>query len=101
MHLERTIDITGSPDRVWALLTEPDQVSRWITELVSDDPTTPPPIGVGTATRMKIREGSRIVDYETEILAYRPSSELALVMRGGSLGREPMRISYLLTDLGG
>jgi uncharacterized protein YndB with AHSA1/START domain len=101
MHIERTVDLASSPARVWTLLTEPDQVQRWITELVSDEPTTPPPYGVGTTTRMKIREGSRIVEYTTEILAYTPCSELALEMRGGSLGREPMRISYLLSDLGG
>lgn len=101
MHLERTIDLAASPARVWTLLTEPDHVTRWIPELVSDEPTTPPPVGVGTTTRMKIREGSRVVEYATEILAYTPCSELAIVMRGGSLGREPMRVSYLLSDLGG
>lgn len=101
MHIERTVDLSASPDRVWTLLTEPDQVARWITELVSDEPTTPPPVGVGTTTRMKIREGSRVVEYTTEILAYTPHSELAIEMRGGSLGREPMRVWYLLDDLGG
>jgi uncharacterized protein YndB with AHSA1/START domain len=101
MRIERTVDLAASPARVWALLTEPDQIKRWITELVSDEPTTPPPIGVGTRTKMKIREGSRVVDYETEILAYTPERELELEMRGGSLGAEPMRVSYLLTEVGG
>jgi uncharacterized protein YndB with AHSA1/START domain len=101
MILERTIDLPGSPARVWTYLSEPEQVARWITELVSDEPTTPPPVGVGTQTRMKIREGSRVVEYTTEILVFEPCRELAIEMRGGSLGAEPMRVSYSLTDLGG
>ena len=100
MLLERTIDLTAPPARIWTLLTEPEQIKRWITELVSDEPLTPPPIGVGTKTRMKIREGSRVVEYATELVAFTPLNELAIEMRGGSLGAEPMRVSYLLSDLG-
>lgn len=101
MNLERTIDLAAPPARIWKLLTDPDQVKRWITELVSDEPITPPPVGVGTITRMKIREGSRIVEYTTELFAFEPERELVLEMRGGSLGKVPMRVSYSLTDLGG
>ncbi len=100
MNLERTIDLAASPTRVWMCLTEPDLIAQWITELVSDEPITPAPTGVGTRTRMKIREGSRVVEYETEILAYQPQRELSIEMHGGSLGREPMRISYRLEDRG-
>ena len=100
MQIQRTIDLPTSPARVWTLLSEPDNVARWITELVSDEPLTPPPVGVGTTTRMKIREGSRVVEYTTEILAYDVHRELAIEMRGGSLGASPMRVSYHLTDLG-
>jgi uncharacterized protein YndB with AHSA1/START domain len=100
MTFERTIDLAASPARVWACLTEPEQIKRWITELVSDEPVTPPPIGVGTRTRMKLRERSQIVEYDTEILAWSPLRELVLEMRGGHLGAEPMRVSYRLSDLG-
>jgi uncharacterized protein YndB with AHSA1/START domain len=100
MQIERTIDLPASIARVWTLLTEPDQIKRWITELVSDEPTTPAPIGAGTRTRMKIREGSRVVEYATEILVYDVHRELVIEMCGGSLGPSPMRVSYVLTDLG-
>jgi hypothetical protein len=50
---------------------------------------------------MKIRERSRVVEYTTEILAYEPHRELVIEMRGGSLGAVPMRLTYLLADLGG
>lgn len=96
MNIERIIDLEASPARVWALLTEPDQVKRWITELVDDVPTTPPPTGAGTWTRMTIREGSRTVEYATEILVFELHRELVLEMRGGSLGAHPMRVSYRL-----
>src|SRR5688572_7133956 len=100
MLLERTVDLAAPPARIWALLTDPEQVARWITEIVSDEPVTPPPVGVGTTTRMKMREGSRVVEYATEILAYTPERELEIEMRGGSLGAEPMRVSYRLSELG-
>ncbi len=101
MNISRTIELPASPAHVWTLLTEPEQIQRWIKELVSDEPITPPPVGVGTRTRMTIREGKRLVQYETELLAFAPHRELVVEMRGGSLGREPMRVSYHLTDLGG
>jgi uncharacterized protein YndB with AHSA1/START domain len=96
MKIERTIDLEATPARVWTLLTEPDQIKRWITELVDDVPTTPPPHAAGTRTRMTIREGSRTVEYSTEILVFELHRELVLEMRGGSLGAHPMRISYRL-----
>jgi uncharacterized protein YndB with AHSA1/START domain len=100
MKFERTIDLAASPARVWACLTEPEQIKQWIQELVSDEPVTPPPVGAGTRTRMTLRERGRLVEYGTEILVYTPHQELVLEMTGGHLGAEPMRVSYRLTDLG-
>jgi hypothetical protein len=47
---------------------------------------------------MQIREGARVVEYETEIVAFEPHRQLAIEIRGGSLGAEPMRVSYVLAE---
>ncbi len=98
MHIERTIQIRQPAEDLWAWLTETERVQRWNPSIISDEPTTPGPPGVGTRTRMKLREGSRIVDYETELTAYEPATAVALEMRGGNLGVSPMHIRYDLTS---
>lgn len=100
MQIERTIDLAAPPAHVWTLLTDPSQIQRWMPDLVSDEPQTPGPTGVGTTTRMTMRERSKLVEYTTELHAYEPPSRLELEMRGGNLGASPMRVSYALTDLG-
>ncbi len=96
MHIEHTIKTVTTPDDLWILLTEPDQIKRWIPELVSDEPTTPGPAGLGTRTRMRLREGSKVGEYATEITVFEPSEHLELRMTGGNLGAGPMVVDYRL-----
>ena len=62
MHIERTIEIDVAPAILWTLLTETEQVKRWVPELIDDVPLTDPPLRAGSASRMLIREGSREVE---------------------------------------
>ena len=72
MHIEYEITIDRTPEALWPWLTETERVQQWNPSIVSDEPTTPGPAGVGTRTVMRLREGSKIVDYETELTAYEP-----------------------------
>ena len=101
MNIERTIHIERSPADLWPWLTETERVQRWNPGIVSDEPTTPGPTGVGTRTKMKLREGSEIVDYDTELTAYEPDRLVALEMRGGKLGASPMHVRYTVSSLNG
>ncbi len=101
MDLVRTIDLAAPPARVWPLLTNVPDIQRWMPELVSDEQTSPGPIGVGTTSRMTLREGSRLVECASEIVAFQPERELAIEMRGKMFGPNPYRVTYELADLGG
>ena len=101
MNIERTILIERSPADLWPWLIETERVQRWNPSIISDEPTTPGPAGVGTRTRMKLREGSRVTEYTTELTAYEPDRRVALEMRGGNLGARPMVVRYALSPLSG
>ncbi len=100
MNIEHEIRIDRAPEALWPWLIETERVQRWNPSIVSDEATTPGPTGVGTRTKMKLREGSKIVDYETELTAYEPDSLVALEMRGGNLGASPMLVRYALSPAG-
>ena len=96
MHIEQKIETRTSPESLWTLLTEPEQVKRWIPELISDEPITPGPEGVGMKTRMRLKEGSKVVEYGSEITAFDREDYLELRLTGGSLGAGPMVVGYRL-----
>lgn len=94
MRIERRTRIEAAPDRLWKLLTETDLIRQWLPSLVSDDPITSGPVDVGYRSRMKLKEGSKVVEYESTIEEYQPPSRLRLVLKGGSLGAGPMSVDY-------
>lgn len=100
MHIDFEIDIPETPATLWHWLTEPEAIQRWMPSIERDEPLTPGPPGVGTKTRMTLREGKRSVVYETELTTYDEHRELALDMRGGSLGTSPMHVRYRLDGHG-
>ncbi|MCP5098273.1 MAG: hypothetical protein GY943_22210, partial [Chloroflexi bacterium] len=68
--------------------------------VVSDDPVSDGQPRAGFISKTKIKEGSKIVEYESEIATYQPTSHLGLILRGGSLGKGPMHVDYRLSAEG-
>ena len=93
MHIERVATIDAPPAAVWELLIDPNRVQEWMPEIISYHTDDQEP-AVGTISTMKVKEGSKEVEYITEILEYEPVEHLVVEMRGGSLGPNPMRIGY-------
>ena len=94
MKITSTVDIACTRDRVWRLLTEPERIREWNTDLIRDETLTEGPVGVGTKSRMLIREGAKEVWYDGEILEYQQPEVLTMQLTGGSLGSGPMTIRY-------
>ena len=99
MNTQRTIEINAPAEVLWELQTDIEKMKLWTPEIVSSEPMSPGPIRVGLRSRTKIKEGSRIVDYEGEITACDEFKHLEVVLEGGSLGKNPMRVSYRLESL--
>lgn len=100
MRSTHSIEIDRPADAVWPVITEVEQIKRWMPDLVSDVATDEGPIRVGSTSRMSMREGSKVVVYGSVITRYEPGRRLALEISGGSLGRNPMLLDYVLTPAG-
>jgi uncharacterized protein YndB with AHSA1/START domain len=101
MRAHRRITIDSPSEVVWLCLTDPALVKQWITNMVDDIPEHPGrPIGVGTRSTMRLREGKRIRDYTCIITAWEPGKHLAIRMAGGSFapGME-MDVRYQLSPV--
>ncbi|MEM7355617.1 MAG: SRPBCC family protein [Acidobacteriota bacterium] len=99
MRIEHSIETRATPESLWNLLTDPEQIKQWIPELISDEPTTPGQEGVGTKTRMRLKEGSKIVEYSSEITTFTPPQRLGLRLTGGHLGASPMEVEYRFSQV--
>ena len=101
MLIERVTTIDAAPAAVWDLLIDPERVQEWMPGVVSYE-TDPPGQGpgVGTTSIMKAKEGSKVVEYMTEILTWEPTDRLVVDIRGGSLGPNPMQVTYELAPAG-
>ena len=97
MLITKTIQINASPELIWEMLTDLEQIKRWNSTVISDEPLSSGPPHVGQISKMMIREGSKIVEYESEISHYQPTSQLSMILRGGNLGKGPMYIDYQLS----
>lgn len=96
MKIQKTTRIETSPEHLWQFLTDPEKVRSWTPSVVSDEPISSGPPEVGFKSLMKIKEGSKIVEYDSEITIYAPERQLGLVLRGGNLGKGPMDVMYTL-----
>ena len=97
MNSEYTIEIAAAPETIWFLITDREKTMQWNPDILSIEPRTPGPPVVGLVSDTKIKEGSRVVDYEGEITAFQPPAYLELRLTGGSLGASPMVVGYRLT----
>ena len=101
MRIIRSVIVDATREHVWQLLTDHDQIKRWNTDVISDEVLTEGPVGPGTRTRILIREGSKQVAYDNEILEYEEPDRLGMRLTGGSLGEGPMTIRYTVSDRDG
>ncbi len=66
------ITIAAPPERVFKLLTEPEQIKRWADGVESIEYTEGSPRQAGARFKQRIKEGSKIVEYDGEVVAYEP-----------------------------
>lgn len=98
MDLNQTIVINAPTTVVWTLLTDFDQMRRWMPDVVSCEVRSPGPLRAGLVSDMKITEGKKVVDYVSEIVTHEPQTRLTVRLSGGSLGKGPMDIDYRIVS---
>ena len=95
MLIERTIEIAARPADLWILLTDGEQMKRWMADLVHSEGNGP--LEVGASSKVTVREGSREVEYLSTVKECQPHELLEIELSGGSLGQNPMRVRYELS----
>ena len=96
MIITKTVQINVTSELLWEVLTGEEHIKQWMSSLISDEPVEPGPTKVGYLSKMKIKEGSNIVEYDSEITTYEPTKHLGMMLKGGNLGKGPMSIDYRL-----
>ena len=101
MQIEVTELFTCTPETLWAHIAEPEKQKLWMKGLLSNEPTSPDPKGVGSTFRMVIKEGRKAAEYQGEMTAYDKPHRLEVVMFGGNFPKGmKMRVDYRLTAQG-
>ncbi|MGJ8530342.1 SRPBCC family protein [Maritalea sp.] len=100
MDLRNRIAIDAPPHIIWPLITKLDQIKRWNQSIVSSEAVSAGSVQEGFRSRLMLKEGSREVEYEEEILVFEPPSTVEVQMSGGSLGKTPMVVRYDLSSEG-
>ncbi len=73
-----TVLIAASPAEVYAFLSEPTNVPRWQTGVVSSQRTSPPPTVAGSTGRVVLEVMGQRVTADTTVLEAVPDQRLAL-----------------------
>jgi carbon monoxide dehydrogenase subunit G len=97
-----TGEFACKPERLWKFIEEPELQKQWMKGLQDNQRTSDGPPGVGSTFRMKIKEGSKVADYDGKISAYDPPRHLAVDLSGGNFPAGMVcHVAYELTDLQG
>jgi hypothetical protein len=73
-------------------------MKKWNPTIVSEEATSSGEPGVGFKSKVMIKEGSNINEYDSEISSYLPGQQLGIILRGASLGKGPMKVDYYLLE---
>ena len=98
MNFDHKVIIETTAEELWPLLTVPEKIRHWNPDIVSNKQLASGPPCVGAKSTFQIREGSRLVDYECEVLEYEPKQRVQIRLSGGSLGQSPAIITYTITS---
>lgn len=85
-RLQRTARIAASPAEVYAFLSEPANLPRWQTGIVSAERTSPPPTVVGSTARVVLELMGQRVAADITIREADPDRRLVLATSVSGIG---------------
>ena len=99
MEIRHSADIACTPARLWPWLTEPERLKAWVPGFVEEIPDDPARTsGVGAGSTMKLREGSKVLDYRCVVTRWEPERAVDIRLSGGALAKDMhMDLAYDVT----
>ena len=85
-RVQRTAQIAAPPAQVYAFLTEPANLPRWQTGIVSAERTSPPPTVVGSTARVVLELMGQRIAAEITVREAEPDRHVALATSVSGIG---------------
>ena len=82
-------------DQVFAYVADARNRPQWDDSVISEELTSPEPIGVGTTVRTRLRSTGRAYTYTWTVTEHRPPHRMTITSTSGPL---PTTLTFLLTD---
>ena len=83
MRIQRSIETSASPQRVWPLLVEPEEILKWFTLLESFEYTSEQRRGDGTTFHYEERSGGRLMKLDYRVTDWVENERFAFTLVSG------------------
>ena len=97
MRIACGVEVEASPNRVWRFLVEPRLQKLWLAGVMDNVPEDDGPLRPGKRSKMTIKGGGNLTDYDMTIDEVEPPTHLKLSMSGPTFPK-PIGVEYRLTD---
>jgi carbon monoxide dehydrogenase subunit G len=99
MTLRYEFDCT--PEHLFSFLIDDKKMLKWMHGVTRIEPITDGPPAVGAKARLWIKEGRKESEYVSEVTAFEPNRQVAVVLTGGCFGEgTTITADYQLNDMG-
>jgi uncharacterized protein YndB with AHSA1/START domain len=88
MRLQRSIDISVSPDKTWPFLVEPDKILKWFTLLRIFEYTGLKHSGVGSTFYYEEKSGPQLMKLNYVVTEWVDNKRLVFVLTSGPLKKD-------------
>jgi len=88
MRIQRSIEITAPPEKIWPFLVEPDKILKWFTLLRKFEYTSEQRSGVGTPFYYEEKSGGQLMKLNYVVTEWVENEKLAFSVTSGSLKKD-------------
>lgn len=99
MDIHKSIQIDCTKEELWSWLTEFDKLRKWNKTIVEEQHISEGEARKGFKTKVLIKEGSKTIWYNNEIMEYQSNKHLRISLSGGTLGKHDMIVDYLINEM--
>jgi hypothetical protein len=92
-----TVSIDRSVQEVFDFLSDPGNRSRWDATVISEELTSPDPVGVGSTIHTRMRAFTREVDFDWRVTQFDAPNRMAVVSTAGLM---PTALMFEFAGLG-
>ena len=87
MKVEKSIEISAAPDKIWSLMANPEEVLKWYLPLQRFDYTGEQKGGVGAPLYFEEKAGGRVMKFDCVITEWIENEKLAFKMASGNMAK--------------